>query len=48
MKYKSDAVIKEVIRLDMYSPSDISPYYDSSPPLWEVEANSMSSLWRVP
>ena len=26
----------------------LTPYYDPSPPLWELVANSMSYFWHVP
>ena len=46
LKYKTDADIKEGIRLDKFTMFTFTPYYDHSPPLWEVVNNSMSSLWK--
>ena len=46
LKYKTDADIKEVIRLDMYYLcSPLTPYYDHSPTSWELVCNSIYSCW---
>ena len=36
-------VVKEVIILDVYLLVIFTPYYNHSPPPWNVAANSMSS-----
>ena len=44
---KTIGVVFEVIRLDVFFYVIFIPYYDSSPTLWEVVANSNSSFWLV-
>ena len=46
LKYKIDADIKEVIIFSVFPRFTFTPYYDPSPPQWEVVKNSMSSFWK--
>ena len=46
LKYKTDAYIKEFIMLDILPMFNFTTYYDPSPTLWEVVANSMSSFYQ--
>ena len=39
--------IKDVIRLDIFPMVTFTPYYDTSPPLWEILTNSMSSFCHI-
>ena len=45
LRYKSDADIKEVIRLYLFPRFTFTPYYEPSHPLWEVVSNSMAYFW---
>ena len=44
-KLKKVHDVKQLLILDIYLLVIFTRYYDSSPPLWKVVANSMSSCW---
>ena len=48
LKYKTYDDIQELIGLDVLYMFTFTPYYDPSPPSWDVVENSVSSLWCVP
>ena len=46
LKYKTEADIKEGIRLGVFPIFNFNTSYELSPPSWEVVVNSMYSLWK--